>query len=164
MRLVTGKEDYTDLTWTSLSSRSGPGTGRPDLSKDLYVILPQGLCTQCLLAFPSMPFYMLRISTPGLPQSRLNRSTGSALLLHTVHSKTWGGSRSTRPPTPPQCFPPGVQLFRMHPCSSSPITLLFPYCSSCPWPLPLLVLTVIFRYSLPCPPLLVYFRGEVKSQ
>lgn len=106
---------------------------------------------------------MLRMYTPGLPQSRLNRSMGSALLLHTVHSKTWGGSRSTWPPTPPQCFPPGEQLFRMHPCSFSPITLLSLYCSSCPWPLPLLVLIGIFRYSLPSPPLLVYLRGEIKK-
>ena len=48
---------------------------------------------------PARHFYMLRMCTPGLSQSRLNRSMGSALILHTVHSKTWGGSRSTSPHT-----------------------------------------------------------------
>lgn len=106
---------------------------------------------------------MLRMYTPGLSWSRLNRSMGSALILHTIHSKTWGGSRSTQPPTPHQCFPPGKQLFRMHLYSFSPSTLLSPYCYRCPWPLPLLVVIVIFRYPLPSPPLLVYLLGEIKT-
>lgn len=70
---------------------------------------------------PAYHVYTLRMNTAGLSRSGLNRAMRSALVLHTVHATTWGGSRSARPPTPHQCFPPGTQLFRMHPCSFSPI-------------------------------------------
>ena len=63
---------------------------------------------------PACHFYMLRMSTPGLPPSRLNRSVGSAHRLHTVHSKTWGGSRST-------WAPPCLSAFCLA-CSSSGCT------------------------------------------
>lgn len=48
------------------------------------------------------------------------------------------------------------------PVLSLPSAPLSPYCYSCPRPLPLLVLTVIFRYLLPSSPLLIYLLGEMK--
>lgn len=112
---------------------------------------------------PAYHVYTLRMNTAGLSRSGLNRAMRSARVLHTVHATTWGGSRSARPPTPHQCFPPGTQLFRMHPCSFSPIHSSVSLLLQLPRPLPLLVLTVIFRYPLPSPPLLIYLLGEMKT-
>ena len=137
--------------------------GRLDLSKDLYFILPQGLCTECPLAFPRIPRLHAK-NEHSWPVS-VRAQQGHALCSCAAYSSccNLGGLGALGPPHRISAFHPARSSSGCTPVRSLPSTPLSPYCYSCPRPLPLLVLTVIFRYPLPSPPLLIYLLGEMKT-
>lgn len=154
-----GRLHWFDLNFTVLQiwSREWVGLTSP---KDLYFILPQGLRTECPLAFPSIPFlYAKNVYTRPVP---VRAQQGHAFCSCTAYSSCYNfgkGSGALGPHTASVLSPPGMQL------SDAPLLLLSPiraspYCYSCPRPCPLPVLTVIFRYLLPSSPLLIYLLGE----